>query len=188
MTVIDLDRHVYGDRSAPVTIREYGDFQCPYCRDAAPVLANVVEESEGMARLVFRHFPLFTVHPYALTAALAAEAAGPLFWPMHTLLFSHQDHLSDLDLARYATQVGADDVVGAGAQRFRPAVVADYDTGVSEGVRGTPTLYVDNSIHTGRITRRALSGAVERAVAGRSTQSPAASRRRRGAQGVHRSR
>ena len=165
MTDIDLDRHVYGSPDAPVTLREYGDFQCPYCRDAAPVLARTVDESVGAVRLVFRHFPLFTVHPQALTAALAAEAAGPLFWPMHKLLFAHQDRLRDDDLVRYAGQVGAGEVVGPAVQGLRPAVVADYEAGLAESVRGTPTLFVNDERYAGRMTLRALASAVAVAVA-----------------------
>src|SRR6185312_12190639 len=82
-TAVDLDRHVYGSVEAPIRIVEYGDFECPYCKAAAPVLRELVDSSAGVVALVWRHFPLFTVHPFALTAALAAEASGPLFWQMH---------------------------------------------------------------------------------------------------------
>lgn len=82
---LDPYRHLYGDAAAPVTVVEYGDFQCPFCRDATPVLKELVDSSGGGIRLVFRHFPLFTVHPFALTAALAAEAAGERFWQLHAV-------------------------------------------------------------------------------------------------------
>jgi protein-disulfide isomerase len=158
--VIDLDRHVYGAPDAPTTIVEYGDFQCPYCGAAAPVLREVIDGAAGQVRLVFRHFPLFTKHPYALTAALAAEASGDRFWPMHDLLFAHQSQLSDPDLERYAAEIGAGPVTGEAAQPFRPAVEADYRSGGELGVRGTPTLFIDGGLYTGRVAVGALRNAL----------------------------
>jgi protein-disulfide isomerase len=157
---VDPDRHLYGDPAAPVRVVEYGDFECPYCRKAAPVLRELVDASDGRVALVFRHFPLFTVHPFALTAALAAEAAGDKFWPMHDQLFAHQARLTDADLARYAAEVGAGDVAGEPAQAFRPAVQADYTSGVAAGVRGTPTLFLDGERYTGAPELRDLRAAV----------------------------
>ena len=100
--------HVRGPVDARVTIVEYGDYECPYCAAARPVLAALVDGTSGLARLVFRNFPLSDVHPYALTAALAAEAAAArgAFWDMHELLFQRQDRLRDADLARYAESLG----------------------------------------------------------------------------------
>ncbi len=128
------DDHVLGDPVAPVTVVEYGDYECPYCAAAAPVLRQLVEESDGQVRLVFRNFPLADRHPYALTAALAAEAAGAqgAFWPMHDLLFARQDRLDDASLRAYAEELGLDGdrVVGEAAQPF-----ADK---VESGLRGRP--------------------------------------------------
>ncbi len=153
---VDADRHVHGSPDAPVTVVEYGDFECPFCGAAAPVLRSLVDGSGGRVRLVFRHFPLFDVHPFALTAGLAAEASGEHFWEMHDLLFAHQDHLSDPDLAAYAARVGAGDVVGDAAQPFRTAIAADYAMGGAAGVRGTPTLFVGAVLYTGRVELLAL--------------------------------
>jgi protein-disulfide isomerase len=150
-TAVDLDRHVYGNPDAPIRIVEYGDFECPYCRAAAPVLKELVDTSAGAVALVWRHFPLFTVHPFALTAALAAEAAGPLFWQMHDELFAHQDRLTDADLESYAERIGAGAVCGPSAQAFREAVKADYKSGVALGVRGTPTLFINGDRYTGKV-------------------------------------
>jgi protein-disulfide isomerase len=159
--VVDLDRHVYGDPRAPVTVVEYGDFECPYCGAAAPVLREVVDGAAGQVRLVFRHFPLFTKHPFALTAALAAEASGEKFWPMHDQLFAHQPHFTDADLERYAAAAGATGpVTGEAAQAFRPAIEADYRSGGELGVRGTPTLFIDGRLYTGRVAVAALRGAL----------------------------
>ncbi len=158
---VDLDRHVYGAAAAPMTLVEYGDFECPYCGAAAPVLRRLIDGSDGRARLVFRHFPLFNVHPFALTAALAAEASGEAFWAMHDLLFAHQNDLTDADLAGYGRRIGAGEVVGEAAQRSRPAVEADYASGGDAGVRGTPTLFVDGRRYPGRVELRALRAALD---------------------------
>ena len=159
-TTVDLDRHVYGSADAPVRIVEYGDFECPYCRAAAPVLRKLVDGSAGAVALVWRHFPLFTTHPFALTAALAAEASGEHFWQMHDELFAHQDRLTDADLAAYALRIGARDVVGAAAQAFQPAVEADYRSGVAAGVRGTPTLFIRGEPYAGKVKLADLRAAV----------------------------
>lgn len=159
--VHDLDRHVHGAPDAALTVVEHGDFECPYCAAAAPVLRRLVDGSDGAVRLVFRHFPLFTKHPFALTAALAAEASGERFWAVHDLLFDHQDRLADADLARYAEEAGVPGpVVGEAAQAFRPAVAADYLSGGAAGVRGTPTLFVDGRLYTGRVELGALRSAL----------------------------
>jgi protein-disulfide isomerase len=160
----ELVEHVLGDPDAPVTVVEYGDLECPYCAAAAPVLRQLVAESGGRVRLVFRHFPLPDVHPHALTAALAAEAAGAqgAYWPMHDLLLARQDRLSDLDLRGYAEELGLDGdlVVGEPAQQFGDKVEADFNAGLDEGVSGTPTLIIDGEPYTGRVELGALRRAV----------------------------
>ncbi|MDI1462735.1 DsbA family protein [Catellatospora sp. KI3] len=160
MAEIDLDRHWYGAVDAPITLVEYGDFECPYCGAAAPVLRRLVDTSGGMVRLVYRHFPLFDSHPFALTAALAAEAAGDRFWQMHDLLFAHQNRLTDADLDEYAHLIGAGPVTGAAAQEHRPGVEADYASGVEAGVRGTPTLFADGRLYQGKVDLNALRSAL----------------------------
>ena len=161
--MVDDARHVLGRLDAPVTVVEHGDLECPYCRAAAPVLRALVERSDGRVRLFWKHFPLFEVHPHALTAALAAEAAGAhgLFWEMHDLLFAHQDHLADPDLRDYAVTLGLDParVAGAGAQVFADVVEADYTDGLAHDVRGTPTLFIDGVRYRGPIELAALVAA-----------------------------
>jgi protein-disulfide isomerase len=156
----DAAEHVLGNPDAPVTVIEYGDFECPYCAAAAPVLRQLVEESDGRVRLVFRHFPLADSHPHALTAALAAEAAGAqgAFWPMHDLLFARQDRLSDVALRTYAEELGLDGgrVVGDAAQEFAAKVAADFETGLEDEVAGTPTVIVDGELFSGRVELAAL--------------------------------
>ena len=160
----DLDEHVLGNPDAPVTVLEYGDFECPYCAAAAPVLRQLVEESQGRVKLVFRHFPLAGNHPHALTAALAAEAAGAqgAFWPMHDLLFARQDRLSDVALRAYAEELGLDGsrVVGEAAQEFAAKVAADFEQGLADEVAGTPTVVVDGQLFSGRVELGALRRSV----------------------------
>jgi predicted DsbA family dithiol-disulfide isomerase len=159
-----MAEHVRGHPGAPVTVVEYGDYECPYCAAAAPVLRTLVEESGGRVRLVFRNFPLADTHAYALTAALAAEAAGAqgAFWPMHDLLFERQDRLTDVALRAYADQLGLDGerVVGAAAQPYGDKVEADFAAGLAAGVAGTPTIFVNDRLYSGRVELGALRRAV----------------------------
>jgi len=141
------ERWSYGNPEAPHTVVEFGDFECPYCGALKPVLHDLVAGSDGEVRLVWRHFPLYTVHPFALTAALAAEAAGQqgAFWPMAGLLFKHQDRLDDASILSYAEQLDLDTsmLVGDAAQIYSDAVRRDYADGIELGVHGTPTLFLD---------------------------------------------
>jgi protein-disulfide isomerase len=155
-----LVEHVLGNPDAPVTVVEFGDYECPFCAAAAPVLRRLVEDSGRYVRLVFRNFPLFEVHPYALTAALAAEStvASGAFWDMHALLFVRQDRLDDKSLRRYAGSVGADPGLATGdaAQAFAPKVQADYADALEAGVRQTPSLFINDNPWNGRVELDAL--------------------------------
>lgn len=155
--------HVRGALDAPVTVLEYGDYECPYCAAAAPILRRLVESSDGRVRLVFRNFPLFQTHQYALIAALAAESTqlSGVFWEMHDLLFKRQHRLDDSYLREYAEAVGADPdlAVGPPAQRFIPKVRNDYAAGVRQGVHSTPTLFINDEPYAGRVELRALERA-----------------------------
>ena len=146
--------HVRGAVDAPVTVLEYGDYECPYCAAAAPLLQRLVEESEGRVRLVFRNFPLADRHPYALTAALAAEAAAAqgAFWPMHDLLFTKQDRLTDSALRGYAEHLGLDGdrVVGEPAQAVRGPRRERLRRGPGRGCGGHA-----HAVHRRRPVRRA---------------------------------
>jgi protein-disulfide isomerase len=155
--------HVFGDPGAPVTVVEFGDYECPYCAGAAPVLRELVTASAGQVRLIFRNFPLFEVHPHALTAALAAEsvaasAGEEAFWLMHEKLFVHQSRLNDVDLQLYARTIGGDPelAVGAKAQQFAAQVQSDYEAGLEAGVCSTPTLFIDGVAYSGRIDLTSL--------------------------------
>jgi protein-disulfide isomerase len=194
VTVPDVADHVLGNPDAPVTLLEYGDYECPYCAAAAPVLRRVVEESDGQVRLVFRNFPLAGVHPFALTAALAVEAAGAegVFWPMHELVFSRQERLDDAALRAYAEELGLDGsrVVGDAAQVFGDKVEADFAAGLEAGVGGTPTVFIDGRLYAGRVEASALRRAIGMAGANGSDpdgrRDPRSGRQRRWPLGIGR--
>jgi protein-disulfide isomerase len=172
--------HVFGNPDAALCIVEFGDYECPYCAGAAPVLRELISNSDGRVRLIYRNFPLFEVHPHALTAALAAEstaatAGEKVFWEMHWKLFTQQARLSDPDLWLYTKSMGADPEYATGepAQRFAPIVQADYAAGIEAGVSGTPTLFIDGVAYDGRIDLPSL-----RRATGLSTEAAPQARRR----------
>ena len=177
--------HIRGPARAPVTIVEYGDFECPYCGQAEPVVRELLA-GHGDVRYVWRHLPLTDVHPHAQLAAEAAEAAADqgAFWPMHDLLLNHQDALLLPDLLRYAAEAGLD------ADRFgdyltrragAPRVAEDVDSADLSGVSGTPTFFINGRRHYGSYDIDALTEAVRTAKAAHAT--PAASAPRPGLPG-----
>ncbi|KYF71172.1 disulfide bond formation protein DsbA [Sorangium cellulosum] len=140
--------HILGDVDAPVTLVEYGDFECPYCGRAHLMVQDVLRRVGRDVRFVFRHFPLAELHPHALAASEAAEAAGAQgkFWAMHDTLFEHQDALGLEDLVGYATDLGLDterfaDELASHAHLDK--VKAEVRSGVRSGVNGTPTFFID---------------------------------------------
>ena len=167
---VDPERdHVRGALDAPVTVVEYGDFECPYCGQAEPVVRELLRDF-GDVRYVWRHLPLNDVHPRAQLAAEASEAAAEqgAFWELHDLLLDHQDALGPEDLVGYAEQLGldverfADDLrEHAGAAR----VADDVDSADLSGVSGTPTFFVNGRRHYGAYDIATLSAAVRAAGA-----------------------
>jgi Na+/H+ antiporter NhaA len=167
---VDPERdHVRGPMAAPVTVVEYGDFECPYCGRAEPVVRELLREF-GDVRYVWRHLPLTDVHPRAQLAAEAAEAADEqgAFWEMHDLLLAHQDALRPDDLIGYAERLGLDleRFIGdlgehAGAMR----VADDVDSADLSGVSGTPTFFINGRRHYGAYDIATLSAAVRAAGA-----------------------
>ena len=150
----ELVDHVRGKAGSPV-ILEYGDYECPYSRQAFRAIERVERELLGAVRLDFRHFPLTQIHPHASAAAAAAEAAARQgrFWEMHTMLFHRQKALEDDDLRAYAREVALDvprfdhdRAKGGVAARIARDVASGDATGV---VRGTPTLFIDGVLYEG---------------------------------------
>ena len=140
--------HCQGPEDAPVTLVEYGDYECPYCGQAYPIVHQVQKALGIRLRFIFRNFPLAEMHPHAERAAEAAEAAAAQgkFWEMHDLLYEHQKALDDAHLAEYAKRLGLDvdrveREVEAGTHTKR--VRSDVRSGVRSGVNGTPTFFVN---------------------------------------------
>ncbi len=161
--------HIRGPALTPVTLVEYGDFECPYTRRARPVVRRLRQDFGDQLRFVFRNFPLMRIHPHAQAAAEAAEAAAAQgrYWEMHDLLFDNQRHLEDEDLRRYASKLhldmarfGRELAEHAHARRVRE----DFRGGLKSGVRGTPTFFVNGLRHDGRNDIAALRAAVEQAA------------------------
>ena len=156
LPVSDRD-HVEGPSNAPVTLVEYGDFQCPYCGQAFPVVKELQRRLGAQLRFVFRNFPLTEIHPEALHAAEAAEsvaasAGEKAYWAMHDTIFIHQRDsamaLSDENLVRYAIAVGADGKRTADDLAYGTMVVRvreDFQSGVRSGVDGTPTFFINGA-------------------------------------------
>jgi len=140
--------HIQGPANAPVTLVEYGDFECPYCGAAHPIIKKTQEIMRDDLRFVFRHFPLTQVHPHAQAAAEAAEAAGSQgqFWEMHDLLYENQPRLDALHLVRYAEERGLDTVRFVRELKegvYQGRVREDFMSGVRSGVNGTPAFFIN---------------------------------------------
>jgi protein-disulfide isomerase len=161
--------HAIGPPRAAVTVVEYGDFECPNCKQAAPAVKLMLNRFAGRIRFIYRHFPLEEVHPHALLAAEAAEGAAGQgrFWQMHDLLFENQQHLKraqllsyaerlELDMARYTAEM--DDHVYL--QRVREHITS----GDASGVRGTPTFFLDGKIQDVSFGLQILEQAIEAAL------------------------
>jgi Na+/H+ antiporter NhaA len=162
--------HVRGAPDAPVTLVEYGDFECPYCGRAEPAIRELMAEWGDELRYVFRHLPLSDVHPWAQLAAEGSEAAAAQggFWGMYDLLLAHQDHLTPADLHGYAQRLGLDVERFAEEVRHRayaPRVRADVASADASGVSGTPSFFVNGRRHTGVYDVATLSAAVRAARA-----------------------
>lgn len=164
---LDENDHVRGEAGASV-ILEYGDYECPYSRQAFRAIERVERELSGRVRFAFRHFPLTGIHPHALAASVASEAAARQgrFWQMHDLLFHRQKALEDDDLSSYADEIGLD-LDRFDRDRVDPEVLArirrDVESGEATGVvRGTPTLFVDGVVYQGAYDPAGFIEALER--------------------------
>jgi protein-disulfide isomerase len=163
--VITEHDHVQGEAAAPVTLVEYGDFECPYSREAVKTVQVLQREFGRDLRFVFRHFPLAAKHPHAIQAAEAAEgaAAQGKFWAMYTTLFNHQWELEYGDLMDYARQLELDQSRFGEAlieHRYLDRVRGDVATGRQYDVRGTPTFFVNDHRQDGDDNVRALAAAI----------------------------
>ena len=165
---VDEERdHIQGAVDAAVTLVEYGDYECPYCGAAYPIVKELQARMGERLRFVFRNFPITTSHPHAEQAAEAAEAAAAQgrFWEMHDVLYENQKRLGDQDLRAYAEKVGVD--VQSFDQELAEHVHAarvreDFMSGVRSGVNGTPTFYIDGARHDDSYDLDTLLTALER--------------------------
>jgi protein-disulfide isomerase len=158
--------HIVGPEQAAITLVEYGDFQCPYCREAYPIVKQVREQLGARLRFAFRNFPLTRIHQHAEHAAEAAEAAAAqgAFWQMHDRLFERQFALEDDNLVEYATELGLDADRLAGelaAGTYRDRVRDDFMSGVKSGVNGTPTFFINGTRHDGSYDLASLLAAMQ---------------------------
>ncbi|TMR07845.1 Na+/H+ antiporter NhaA [Nonomuraea turkmeniaca] len=152
--------HVRGPEDARITIVEYGDFECPYCGRLHPVLEELREKNPDV-RLVFRHFPIRTLHPRAAPAAIVAEAAADQgrFWEMHDVLYDNQRFLTDEDLTHYAAQLDVEP--WSNVPRHVSRIALDEASGRESGVRGTPTLFLNGVRYQGPLNLASITRAVE---------------------------
>ena len=163
--------HIQGNPKAALTLVEYGDYECPHCGAAYPIVKRVQERFGKKLRFVFRNFPLNEVHPHALHAAEAAESVAQHggeegFWAMHDLIFEHQRDLRDEALGRLAAQAGVDaELVRSELEdeRYQPRVRDDFMSGVKSGVNGTPTFFINGKRHDGAWDEVGLVMALEAA-------------------------
>jgi protein-disulfide isomerase len=164
--------HLQGPIDAPVALVEYGDYECPYCGEAHPVVKAIQKRLGQRLCFVFRNFPLSNAHPHAEHAAEAAEAAGVQgkFWEMHDVLFKNQEELQDEALAQYATVLGLDAdclmrEVLAGTHRER--LREDFKSGARSGVNGTPTFFINGVRYDGDPDEEDLLAALTEAASAR---------------------
>ncbi len=153
--------HVRGPDRAEISVVEYADFQCPYCRAAATIVGGLREALGDRLSVVFRHFPMREAHSHAEHAAEVAEAAARegRFWQMHDHLYAHQDALDDRSLLSYAREFGLDaERVGEAlaSHTYAGRVAEDHRSGLASGVSGTPTFFVDGARYDGPLTLRDL--------------------------------
>jgi protein-disulfide isomerase len=160
--------HTQGPATAAVTLVQYGDYECPYTRQSTHVVRALQQELGDQLRFVYRNFPLTAIHPHALHAALAAEAAAAQgkFWEMHDYIFHHQHTLTDVDLTKFAEAVGLDMQQYARdmtEQRVLARIEEDVESGERSGVQGTPTFFINGALNRGTWEHDALLAALRAA-------------------------
>jgi formate-nitrite transporter family protein len=163
---LSAEDHVDGPERAELELVMYGDFQCPYCTAAYPIVRRIRDQLGGRLMFAFRHFPLRDIHPDAERAAEAAEAAAAqgAFWQMHDRMYESGGALSREDLIGYATELGLE--AGRFAEELdsevhRPRVQRDVDSGIASGVMGTPGFFVGGRLHGGSFDAQSLIAALE---------------------------
>jgi protein-disulfide isomerase len=157
--------HIQGPADAPIKLVEYGDYECPYCGEAYPVVKAIQRRLGKRLCFAFRNFPLANSHPHAEHAAEAAESAGGQgrFWEMHDLLYENQGALEDDDLARYASDLGLDArrLIGeVQSEAHAPRIKEDFRSGARNGVNGTPSFFINGVRYDGMMEVEELLSAL----------------------------
>lgn len=165
---IDASDHIIGVEKAPVTLIEYGDYECPTCLKAFPMIKLLLAEKPDALKVVFRHFPLNSVHPHASVAAQAAEAAAAQgkFWKMHDALFTYQDRMDEWDMSQYAIKAELELYkfeADLSSERFARRVARDVESGTRGGVYKTPTLFINGAFYAGPLEVQTLGNAIDAA-------------------------
>jgi protein-disulfide isomerase len=168
-TPVGPEDHTIGPQTARVTLVEYGDYECPFCGRAQPVVKQLLGLLTDDVLFAFRHFPLTQVHPHSMDAAIAAEAAGAQgrFWEMHNLLFTNQDRLAPRDLLVLARTLALDleqfteDLT---QRRYEPRIRRDFLSGIRSGVNGTPTFFINGVRHNGSWSLDSLLDGIRAAI------------------------
>jgi len=163
--------HTVGPADAPITMVEFGDYECPFCGQAEVAIRALRQHLGDRIRFVFRNFPIVPAHPHAVPAAEAAEAAGGQgqFWAMHDLLFDNQDALEPPDLVEYANYIGLDVdafIDDLRNHRYVDKIRDDLKSGADSGVEGTPTFFINGRRHEGGYDFDSLLAAISAAIGG----------------------
>ena len=158
--------HVRGPANAPITLVEYGDYECPHCGLAYPIVNQVQLSFSGRMRFVYRHFPLTEIHPHAEIAAESAEFAGAagLFWDMHDALFENQSRLNITTIFLIGAELGLPETAMRNALetgQYRNKVRNDFMGGVRSGVNGTPAFFINGVRHDGAYDYASLVSAIQ---------------------------
>jgi len=151
---VTANDHAQGAANAPLTLVQYGDYECPSCGRAYPIIKAVQRRLGSKLRFVFRNMPLTDAHPHAAIAAEAAEAAAAQgkFWEMHDALYEHQTHLSPGTIQSLAERLGLDLErfdAELGTGKYRTRVKRDFTGGIRSGVKGTPTFFINGERYDG---------------------------------------
>ena len=161
LPAINSNDHMYGNPFATLELVEYGDYECPYCGRAYPIIKDILHKIGGEMKFVFRNFPLSKIHRHAFSAAVATEAAGlqNKFWEMHDIIFENQEKLDIVNLFHFAKSIGLD------LERFKndiqlkalsDKVEKDFDCGIRSGVNRTPTFFINGKKYDGELTEDQL--------------------------------
>jgi protein-disulfide isomerase len=166
---VNADDHIQGNSTAECSLVEYGDYECPHCGSAYPIVKRVQKHFGKRLSFVFRNFPLTQIHPWAEPAAEVAEFAGAhgKFWEMHDLIFENQESLGEtlfLNLAEKLDLSTSQLQAAIASQTYRARVRADFSGGARSGVNGTPTFFINGQRHNGPFDFDSLSEAIELAL------------------------